>query len=390
MATIITKNSATAGNTPSNLTQGELAINVTDGRLFYGSGSGNIVKEFTGSGGGGAAFPYIGTAIITGSLIVSGTNGGINTNLGFPVLFQNDGVNTVVFGNGKLWLNDSAGGTSIDWGNRYLLDTSGTTKADWEQNYLADGAAITRVDWGNGSLNDSAGTAAFDWESRRMIDAAGARSADFDTRFLIYPNGTTTAINYGTQNQIAMTGSVSITGSLTVSGSSTFTNIGPAIFSGSVNSQGGFTGSLQGTSSWATNALTASSAPNAAMAIFGNYGGSGFTNPIVTYLPFGFTTVSGTEAQRQISSPMAGSLKNFFIRTNNTAPATSFTTFTIRVNGVSTNVKINISGGQAAGRYSNTTDSTIIAVGDEISLQVSTSVANGPQVNQYSFGIFNI
>ena len=53
MATIITKNSATPSQVPSSLTQGELAINVTDGKLYYGSGSGNIVKEFTGSGGGG-------------------------------------------------------------------------------------------------------------------------------------------------------------------------------------------------------------------------------------------------------------------------------------------------------------------------------------------------
>jgi hypothetical protein len=53
MSTIITKNSATSGSTPSSLVQGELAINVTDGKLFYGSGSGNVVREFTGSGGGG-------------------------------------------------------------------------------------------------------------------------------------------------------------------------------------------------------------------------------------------------------------------------------------------------------------------------------------------------
>ncbi len=56
----------------------------------------------------------------------------------------------------------------------------------------------------------------------------------------------------------SFTNNVQITGSLTVSGSSTFTNIGPAIFSGSVTSTGGFTGSLQGTASWATNAITAS------------------------------------------------------------------------------------------------------------------------------------
>jgi len=52
MSTIITRNSATSGSIPSSLVQGELAINVTDGRLFYGSGSGNDVKEFTVSGSG--------------------------------------------------------------------------------------------------------------------------------------------------------------------------------------------------------------------------------------------------------------------------------------------------------------------------------------------------
>jgi hypothetical protein len=54
MATIIIKNSTGSGAVPPSLTQGELAINVVDGKLFYGSGSGNIVKEFTGSGGGSA------------------------------------------------------------------------------------------------------------------------------------------------------------------------------------------------------------------------------------------------------------------------------------------------------------------------------------------------
>jgi hypothetical protein len=51
MATIIIKNSTGSGVIPSSLVQGELAINTKDGKLFYGSGSGNIVKEFTGSGG---------------------------------------------------------------------------------------------------------------------------------------------------------------------------------------------------------------------------------------------------------------------------------------------------------------------------------------------------
>ena len=65
----------------------------------------------------------------------------------------------------------------------------------------------------------------------------------------------TTGSNRFNGNQI-------ITGSLTVSGSSTFTNIGPAVFSGSVNvTQGGITGSLQGTASFAVTASFASNVP---------------------------------------------------------------------------------------------------------------------------------
>jgi hypothetical protein len=53
-------------------------------------------------------------------------------------------------------------------------------------------------------------------------------------------------------NPITREGNVEITGSLIISGSSTFINIGPAIFSGSVTSVSGFTGSLLGTASYST------------------------------------------------------------------------------------------------------------------------------------------
>ena len=61
--------------------------------------------------------------------------------------------------------------------------------------------------------------------------------------------------SFATTGSNSFIGNQVITGSLIVSGSSTFTNIGPAIFSGSVTSTQGFTGSLQGT---ASAALTAS------------------------------------------------------------------------------------------------------------------------------------
>jgi len=75
MATIIIKNSTGSGVIPSSLQQGELAINTKDGKLFYGSGSGNVVKEFTAT-----VFPYTGSATITGSLIVTGST---TSTLGF-------------------------------------------------------------------------------------------------------------------------------------------------------------------------------------------------------------------------------------------------------------------------------------------------------------------
>jgi hypothetical protein len=72
------------------------------------------------------------------------------------------------------------------------------------------------------------------------------------------PQGATGEIpstgSFATTGSNSFTGNQIITGSLTVSGSSTFTNIGPAAFSGSVGSTQGFTGSLQGTASFATSA----------------------------------------------------------------------------------------------------------------------------------------
>lgn len=44
-STIQIKNSNSAGNSPSSLTQGELAINVNDGNLFYGDGS-SVKQDF--------------------------------------------------------------------------------------------------------------------------------------------------------------------------------------------------------------------------------------------------------------------------------------------------------------------------------------------------------
>ena len=89
----------------------------------------------------------------------------------------------------------------------------------------------------------------------------------------------------------ATTSSLIVTGSLTVSGSSTFTNIGPAIFSGSVTSTQGFTGSLFGTSSYA---ITASYALNGGSGGGGFYIATGSVSASVSLGTGSFTITSGS------------------------------------------------------------------------------------------------
>jgi hypothetical protein len=72
MARIITKNSTTPSNTPTDIVQGELAINTSDGKLFYGSGS--VAKEYTASLALSASY------LIGGG---SGTPGGSDTEIQF-------------------------------------------------------------------------------------------------------------------------------------------------------------------------------------------------------------------------------------------------------------------------------------------------------------------
>lgn len=103
----------------------------------------------------GSTFPYIGVARITGSLIVSGTYGGINTFINKPALYDSNNVARV------LW----AGGA--------LVDASNATSIDWQTRYLQDSVETTRVDWQNGTLNDSAGSPSIDWESRTFAESTG-------------------------------------------------------------------------------------------------------------------------------------------------------------------------------------------------------------------------
>jgi hypothetical protein len=68
MSTIIIKNSSVPNNQPSTLFEGEIAINTSDGKIFYGVPGGGI-KLFAGT----PTFPYTGDAAITGTLYLTGS-----------------------------------------------------------------------------------------------------------------------------------------------------------------------------------------------------------------------------------------------------------------------------------------------------------------------------
>ena len=54
--TIKLKHSGTASSTPSSLEYGELAINYTDGKLFYKDSSAQIVEFFSKKGSSGSSY----------------------------------------------------------------------------------------------------------------------------------------------------------------------------------------------------------------------------------------------------------------------------------------------------------------------------------------------
>jgi hypothetical protein len=62
LATVRILRSTTAGNTPSSLVSGQIAINEADGKLFYRNGSGVVTQFATGGGGSTELFTYASTA----------------------------------------------------------------------------------------------------------------------------------------------------------------------------------------------------------------------------------------------------------------------------------------------------------------------------------------
>jgi hypothetical protein len=71
---------------------------------------------------------------VTGSLIVSGTYGGINTVSNKPNLFDLNEITRVEWANG--YLNSTTGDTTVDWENKVLIDSTNASSINWENRAL--------------------------------------------------------------------------------------------------------------------------------------------------------------------------------------------------------------------------------------------------------------
>jgi hypothetical protein len=225
----------------------------------------------------GGTFPFTGSAIISGSL----TNIG-NTILSGSTIVQSSSltVNT-----GSLLVNLPFDGVD---------NTTVATTINRGSN-LIPALSVTGSSYFNGPLTVSIGT--------------------FTAKDNLIVSGSSTFTNGGVtvRSGLTVTGSTSITGSTTVIGNTTIT--------GSLRVSGSITGSLQGTSSWATRAITASNISPAVTNNTSSYiltatgGGSINGNSSLTF--------NGTS----LINAAGGGIIKISDNTNSTTPSAGITSF---------------------------------------------------------------
>ncbi|MES2803879.1 MAG: hypothetical protein V4654_15405, partial [Bdellovibrionota bacterium] len=91
----------------------------------------------------------------------------------------------------------------------------------------------------------------------------------------------------------------------------------------------------------------------------------------------GVVGLNSSEVLRSILIPKSGTIKNFYLVTNGSQPATGSLVATIRKNGVDTAVTLTVSASAVAGTYSDTTNSFEVSAGDLISVRIFNNASGG-------------
>jgi len=144
---------AAAAPVAGNLVNGELAINITDGKLYYKDNTGTV-KVIAGSGG---------TGVVAGS----------NT----QVQFNNNGV----FGasSGLTWASNTLTATNLTLTNPLLTTSGGTGLASYtagDMLYYSSGTALSKLALGTLNYVMTAGASGPQWVAQSSIAAGAAGS----------------------------------------------------------------------------------------------------------------------------------------------------------------------------------------------------------------------
>ena len=259
------------------------------------SGSLNVSQGITGSLFGTASWAIN---------VVNGGGGG-STNTGSLLTTASVVLNTITFTKGDgstfpITVNTgSGGGGSV--GTLAQVTALGASTTVPITASIISASSFTGSLFGTASWATNALTASFLPIGTYNITASWAQSAS-------------NAINARTASFVNnLNQNLSITGAVILSGSSLpeLQVIGEIQFTGSVNSLNGFTGSLLGTSSWATNALTASFLPIGTYNITSSWAQSA-SNAInartASFLPVGTYSITSSWATNALTSSFVNNL----------------------------------------------------------------------------------
>jgi hypothetical protein len=187
-------------------------------------------------------FPFTGSAIISGSLEVTGSlsvSDGtyLKLNTSTHALYDQIGAQSVDWNIRSL--KDSNGINSLYWDSRALYDAIGSQSLDWANRFLYDINDVQSLAWTNRDLFDENGLQSLSWSERSLIDTSFINSVDWENRGL-YDINSSLSLAWNNRQLIDSTGVNVILD-----------------WSGSL---GLLTGSLYGTASWAESASQADTA----------------------------------------------------------------------------------------------------------------------------------
>jgi len=209
-----------------------------------------LTASYAMNGGvSGNAFPYSGSAVITGSLIVTSSNlPGINTATGtlkrssqlasidWETMTLGDGTATyIAWSDNQIF--DGSSNPSIFWGTRNLYYSDGTTTSvDWELGQISDTTAKPSIYWNARELYDAGPSISVNWNSRQLIDSGNNIILDWENATFAGSITNAVSASYAATASQSVTSSYAITASYALNGGggTTFPYSGSAVITGSL------------------------------------------------------------------------------------------------------------------------------------------------------------